>query len=75
MAKGIIPSQPVAPEIYRSSPFEYVLTAEASQIVGSCSKPVPLTGPWMMKVGGVQTTPALPKWMSLSRQGGKLPAR
>jgi hypothetical protein len=53
-----------APEIHRNSPFEYVQTAEAGQVVEACSKPIPSARPWVAKGGSVAVKPALPTWMT-----------
>jgi hypothetical protein len=52
-----------APEIYRNTPFEYVLTAEAVQISGTAAKPMASTGAWVTKGGSIDRKPPLPRWM------------
>lgn len=55
-----------APEIHRSTPFEYVLTAEPQQIVEKCTQSVPLAKPRVVEVAIVERIPGLPKWMASS---------
>ena len=51
------------PEVYRSSPFQYVVTAEPLQMVVTCGEAIPGAGPWVKKEGKVQRVPSLPAWM------------
>ena len=52
-----------APEIYRNTPFEHLMTAEGRQVV-ICAVFVPVAQTWIATGGTVQSTPVLPNWMS-----------
>lgn len=52
-----------APEVYRSTPFEYMMTAEALQFLLTCTQRVPTTGAWTDNPGTLEHLPPLPDWM------------
>jgi hypothetical protein len=58
-----------APEVYRSSPFEYVVTAEPLQIVVTCGEAIPWARPWVKKEAKLERVPSLPQWMARPPQG------
>lgn len=51
------------PEVYRSSPFQYVVTAEPVQMVVTCGEAILGAGPWVKKEGKIQRVPSVPQWM------------
>jgi len=51
-------------EVYRNTPFEYLTTADAGQLVVTCTKVIPAARPWVAKGGIVQVTAPLPNWMA-----------
>lgn len=53
-----------APEIYRCSPFEFVLTAEAAEDVVVWPGPVPAVRPLGVTGTRTYTRPLLPDWMT-----------
>jgi hypothetical protein len=57
-----------APEVYRSSPFEYMVTAEPAHVVVKCSEPIPSARVWVKKDAKVERVPALPVWMRRTEQ-------
>jgi hypothetical protein len=72
MAKALcLGSEVKAPEIYRNSPFEYVLTAEMGQAQVVYAKPLPAAQQRVIKVATVQIAPPLPAWMSVAQPGVK----
>jgi len=71
MAKpALLEPEAQVPEIYRNTPFEYVQTAEAAQVLVACSKPIPSARPWVAKGGTVSIKPSLPKWMTPPQPSG-----
>ncbi len=72
MAKALCLGPEVkAPEIYRNSPFEYLLTAEMGQVHVVCAKPLSAAQQRVAKVGTIQITPSLPAWMTVTQPGVK----
>jgi hypothetical protein len=57
-----------APDVYRSSPFEYVVTAEPGHVVVKCSEHISSARVWVKKDAKVQRVPALPVWMQGAEQ-------
>jgi hypothetical protein len=54
-----------APEVYRNTPFEHLLTADAGQLVVMCTIPIPAAQAWVVKAGTVQVGAPLPGWMAV----------
>ena len=56
-----------APEIYRNTPFEYVLTAEMGQAHIACAKLLPAGQLRVARASTVQISPPLPAWMTVAQ--------
>ena len=52
-------------EVYRNSPFEHITTADAGQIIVTCSTPIHVAQGWMTKAGSVRVGTTLPSWMGM----------
>lgn len=55
-----------AQEVYRNTPFEHATTADAGQIVVTCSTPIHIVQGWMAKAGTVRVGAPLPNWIGMS---------
>jgi hypothetical protein len=72
MAKALcLRPEVTAPEIYRNSPFEYLLTADMVQVRVAYAKPLPAPQQQVTKAGAAQTAPSLPAWMTATQPGVK----
>ena len=60
-----------APEVYRSTPFEHLQTANPAQMVMTCTRPVTSASQWLSKAGSVEVKPSLPSWMSRPQDSGR----
>lgn len=64
----LLEAEPETPEVYRSTPFEYAQTAEATQTLVICSKPVQAVRQWRTTDGSVKRQPPLPEWMTQAQR-------
>ena len=56
--------QTKAPEVYRNTPFEYVLTAEPRQLVEIHTQLIPSNAAWVAVMVPLERKPPLPQWMT-----------
>jgi len=52
-----------APEVYRNTPFEHVLTADIGQLIVICTTPLAAPRGWIATTGMIQVANPLPGWM------------
>ncbi len=58
----ILEPETQAPEVYRNTPFEHVLTADIGQLIVICTTPLAPQG-WITTTGLIQLASRLPGWM------------
>lgn len=56
-------------EVYRNTPFEFVVTAEPRHVVISCAQPIVFTGLAVTAASTVHQEPRLPAWMTAAKAG------
>jgi len=67
MAKAPLVGEEVkTPEVYRSTPYEYMLTVDPPQhgLTLTCTRRLPVAGVRLTTKGRLVREPALPNWMT-----------